>query len=47
MQAEADAQRGRAADETDWNSLLARGTNPIRAVLIALVLWFAWHYWRR
>ena len=47
MQAEADAQRGRAADETDWSSLLGRGTNPVRAVLVALVLWFAWQYWRR
>ena len=48
MQAEAEAQRGRsAADETDWSSLFSRGTNPVRAVLIALALWFAWHYWRR
>ena len=47
MQAEAEAQRGRSADETDWSSLFSRGTNPVRAVLIALALWFAWHYWRR
>jgi hypothetical protein len=47
MEAEAEAQRGRGADETDWSALFSGGTNPIRAVLIALALWFAWHYWRR
>jgi hypothetical protein len=47
MQAEADAQRGRGSDETDWSSLFSLGTNPIRAVLIALALWFVWQYWRR
>jgi predicted nucleic acid-binding Zn ribbon protein len=47
MQSEADAQRGnRAAPEVDWGSLLSRGTNPVRAVLIALAIWFVWHYWR-
>jgi hypothetical protein len=49
MQAEADAQSGRRRESVDfeWGSLLGRGTNPVRAVLIALVVWFAWHYWRR
>jgi hypothetical protein len=47
MQAEADARRGRVADETAWSALLGRGTYPVRAVRVALVLWFAWQYWRR
>ena len=47
MQAEVDAQRGRNRADVDWDSLLSRGTNPVRAVLIALVIWFVWHYWRR
>ena len=47
MQAEADAQRGRGADPADWSSLLGRGTHPLRAVAIAIALWFAWQYWRR
>ena len=47
MQAEADAQRGRGVEPADWSSLLGRGTNPLRAVLIALAAWFAWQYWRR
>jgi predicted nucleic acid-binding Zn ribbon protein len=47
MQAEADERRGASGDDVDWSSLLSRGTNPVRAVLIALVLWFAWHFWRR
>jgi hypothetical protein len=47
MQAEADARRGRSDDDTDWSSLLGRGTNPARAVVIAVLLWLAWQYWRR
>jgi hypothetical protein len=47
MQAEADARRGRDRGDVDWDSLLSRRTNPVRAVLIALVIWFVWHYWRR
>lgn len=47
MQAEADAERGNGGGrEVDWSSLLGRGTNPVRAVLIALAIWFVWHYWR-
>ena len=45
MDVEARAQRGGDA-EFDWGSLLRPGTNPLRAVLLALVIWFAWHYWR-
>lgn len=47
LQAEADAQRGRGVEETDWSPLFTRATSPIRAVLVALVLWLAWHFWRR
>lgn len=46
MEADA-AQRGRADDEFDWSSLFSRGTNPIRAVFIALAIWFAWYFWPR
>jgi hypothetical protein len=47
---EADAnQRNRPADddELDWSSLFSRGTNPIRAVFIALAIWFVWYFWPR
>ena len=47
MQAETDARQGRDRGNADWDSLFGRGTNPVRAVLIALVIWFVWHYWRR
>jgi hypothetical protein len=47
MQAEVDVRRGRDRGDVDWDSLLGRATNPVRAVLIALVIWFVWHYWRR
>ena len=51
---EADAQRARdrggfasrGDDDFDWGSLLRRGTNPARAVLVAVGLWIAWHLWR-
>ena len=56
-QMEADAAETRGASgggawggsgrgDFDWASLLRRGTNPVRAVLIALALWFAWYFWR-
>ena len=45
---EADTQkRSRLDEEFDWGSMFSRGTNPVRAVLIALVLWFAWYFWPR
>ena len=47
MQAEVDARRGRSWGDADWGSLFSAGTNPVRAVLIALVIWFAWHFWKR
>ena len=48
MEAEAHQQRGLSRDfdrEWEWSSLFSRGTNPVRAVLIALVIWFVWWYW--
>lgn len=47
MEAEAAARRGdqRLGGELDWSDLLGRGTNPIRAVLIALAVWFVWYFW--
>jgi hypothetical protein len=43
MQREAE-QQSPGADE--WSSLTGSGTNPLRAVLIALVIWFVWWCWR-
>jgi len=48
MEAEAAAQRGhhRLDGDWDWSNLLGGGTNPVRAVLLALVIWFVWYFWR-
>ena len=42
------AQRGhhRLDGDWDWSNLLGSGTNPVRAVLLALVIWFVWYFWR-
>lgn len=40
-------RRGRFDADFDWGSLFSRGTNPVRAVFIALALWFAWYFWPR
>jgi Zn-finger nucleic acid-binding protein/predicted nucleic acid-binding Zn ribbon protein len=48
MEAETRQARGGAwstGDERDWTSLFSSGTNPLRAVLIALAIWFVWWYW--
>jgi len=53
MEADAQARRGTGAGawggssrgDFEWGSLLRGGTNPLRAVLIALALWFAWYFW--
>lgn len=45
MQAEADQRRGRG-DVGDWGDLFSSGTNPLRAVLLALAIWFVWYFWR-
>ena len=48
MQAEADAQRGRGGgDEPDWDELLGRWKPVVAIVVIAFVLWIAWHAGRR
>ena len=48
MQAEADAQRGRGGgDEPDWDELLGRWKPIVAIVVIAFVLWIAWHAGRR
>ncbi len=48
MEAEAAAQRGhhRFDGDRDWSNLLGSGTNPVRAVLLALLIWFVWYFWR-
>lgn len=47
MEAEASQRRGHGGvgDGFDWGDLFASGTNPLRAVLIALVIWFVWYFW--
>ena len=45
MDDEARQQRGGTGDEGDWRSLFSAQTNPLRAVLLALVIWFVWWYW--
>jgi hypothetical protein len=45
MEAEARQQSGDAYRESDWRSLFSAETNPLRAVLLALVIWFVWWYW--
>jgi hypothetical protein len=47
MEREARRETTQLDDEFEWASLFRRGTNPIRALLIALVLWFAWSFWHR
>ena len=49
MEAETQRRRGfgapqRADDDSDWHALFTLGTNPVRAVLLALVIWLAWWY---
>ena len=42
MEAEAAATHG---TPSDWTALFGSATNPLRAVLIALVIWFFWWLW--
>jgi predicted nucleic acid-binding Zn ribbon protein len=45
MEREARRESGQGGAEFEWSSLWQRGTNPVRAVLIALVAWFVWRSW--
>jgi hypothetical protein len=47
MEAEAREMRGvtEPASGFEWPSLLELKTNPLRAVLLALVIWFVWWFW--
>lgn len=46
MEAEASQMRGaEPSREFEWPSLLELKTNPLRAVLLALVIWFVWWFW--
>ena len=42
MEAEASAASG---GEREWAGWLSLETNPLRALLIALVIWFVWWFW--
>ena len=49
MEAETRARRGFGrgegeGDDVDWRSFFSGETNPLRAVLLALVIWFVWWY---
>ena len=43
LQAEADAQRGRSADQTDWSELASRSKLPLGILAVAFVAWVGWH----
>jgi hypothetical protein len=43
MQAEADAQRGRSVDETDWQDVSPRWKPVLVVLAIAFVLWIGWN----
>jgi Zn-finger nucleic acid-binding protein len=46
MEAEARGRLGdRDREDADWRSFFRRKTNPFRAVLLALTVWFVWRYW--
>ena len=49
MEAEVRARRGESSgdDEVGWRSLFSSGTNPLRAVFLALLIWFVWWFWPR
>ena len=47
LEAEARGRRGTGADDFDWGSLWSGNTNPLRAVLVALAIWFLWWFWPR
>jgi predicted nucleic acid-binding Zn ribbon protein/Zn-finger nucleic acid-binding protein len=45
MEAEARQAHGDDGGEFEWGSLLELKTNPLRAVLLALTIWFVWWIW--
>lgn len=45
VEAETREQRGHDWGTWDFENLVGGGTNPLRAVLIALAIWFVWWYW--
>jgi predicted nucleic acid-binding Zn ribbon protein len=45
MESEARQARGTEPDEFEWSSLLEMKTNPLRALLLALAIWFVWWFW--
>ncbi len=45
MRAENDAQLGRDAREFDLSWLTGARTNPLRAVFLALAIWWLWWFW--
>ncbi|HSC64583.1 MAG TPA: hypothetical protein VLD35_13160 [Caldimonas sp.] len=47
MQVEADAQRGRTVDETDWDEAVGRWKPVLVILAIAFVIWIAWNAGRR
>ena len=47
MEASAQPRREPVDEDFDWGSLFSRGTNPVRAVFIALAIWFVWYFWPR
>ena len=47
MEADASRQRASEGESSDWASMFSSGTNPLRAVFIALIIWFVWYFWPR
>jgi hypothetical protein len=47
MEAESQRQRDRLDGAGEWRALFSGQTNPWRAVLLALVIWFVWWLWPR
>lgn len=45
MEAEARQARGATDEELDLGEWFGARTNPLRAVLLALLIWFVWWFW--
>ena len=46
MEEEARQRRGHGKQPFDFSTLLERGTNPVRAVLVGVAIWLVWRFWR-